>query len=50
MKQIENEIKYAAARAFLERLLAQGQISQTEFDIAERHAARKLGVKTAVRL
>jgi hypothetical protein len=48
MKQAENEVKYAIARAFLAKLLGQGRISQDEFNTAERHAAKRLNAKLVV--
>lgn len=48
MKQAENEVKYAIARAFLAKLLGQGRISQDEFNAAERHAAKRLNAKLVV--
>jgi hypothetical protein len=48
MKQAENEIKYALARQFLEKLLNRGLINQDEFRVAERHIAGRFNAKIAV--
>lgn len=39
--QIANEVKYKMALAFLRKLLAQGLITNTEFEIADRYNAEK---------
>ncbi|NLI13802.1 SHOCT domain-containing protein [Pelotomaculum propionicicum] len=39
--QIANEVKYRMAYAFLRKLLAQGLITDAEFEVAHRYTAER---------